>query len=124
MDSASIARQFWDLMATNNFDSVAAVLHEGFVLDWPQSGERILGAANFAGMNREYPAHGPWRFEIRRLFGDGDTAVSEVHVTDGAVTGVAITFFRIEDGRIAHITEYWPEPFPAPAARAKWVASS
>ncbi|MBK8283703.1 MAG: nuclear transport factor 2 family protein [Ahniella sp.] len=124
MDSVSIVRQFWALMASNNFDSVAAVLHERFVLDWPQSGERIRGAAHFAGMNREYPAHGPWRFEIRRLFGSGDTAVSEVQVTDGAVTAVAISFFRIEDSRIVHITEYWPDPFPAPASRARWVELS
>ena len=124
MDSVSIVRQFWALMATNKVDSVAAVLHERFELEWPQSGERIRGAANFAGMNQEYPAQGPWRFEIRRLFGEGDTAVSEVHVTDGVVRGVAISFFQIEDSRIVQITEYWPDPFPAPAERAKWVVTS
>ena len=64
-----VAREFWRLMASNNFQSVSAVLAPEFVLDWPQSNERIRGAARFAEMNEIYPAHGPWSFTIHRLFG-------------------------------------------------------
>ncbi len=54
-----LVEQFWQLMASNDFYAVSAVLSEDFVLEWPQSGERIRGAENFAKMNAEYPAHGP-----------------------------------------------------------------
>jgi len=120
-EAEKAAREFWRLMATNDFGSVAAVLAPEFVLDWPQSGERVRGAKNFAAVNSEYPANGPWKFEILRLFGGGTEAVSEVAVTDGAAKGRAISFFTVKDGRITKITEFWPEPYPAAANRAHLV---
>jgi hypothetical protein len=35
--AVDLAREYWRLMATNDFDAVAAVLAPEFVLDWPQS---------------------------------------------------------------------------------------
>jgi hypothetical protein len=61
-----VAREFWRLMGTNDFRSVVTILAEQFVLEWPQTKERVRGAENFARMNEEYPAHGPWRFTINR----------------------------------------------------------
>ena len=58
----AVVREVWRLMGTNDFLTVRAVLAEGFVLEWPQSRERIRGGDNFARMNAEYPAHGPWTF--------------------------------------------------------------
>lgn len=120
-DPAALVREFWRLMATNDFDSVAAVLARDFVLEWPQSRERIRGAERFARMNREYPAHGPWRFEVHRVVAAAAEAVSDVTVTDGVQTARAISFFTIAGGRIAKLVEYWPEPWDAPAWRAHLV---
>ena len=119
--AAETAHEFWRLMATNDFQSVAAVLAPDFVLEWPQSKERIRGAARFAQMNSEYPAHGPWRFTIHRLFGSETEAVSEVTVTDGVQTAQAISLFTVVDGKITRLIEYWPEPYAAPANRAHLV---
>ncbi len=113
-----VVREFWRLMASNDFDSVAAVLAPDFVLEWPQSGERIRGAERFARMNREYPARGPWRFNVVRVLADGSDAVSEVEVSDGTTNAKAISFFTVRHGRIARLAEYWPEAFAAPANRA------
>ena len=55
--AVEVVREFWRLMATNDFDAVGAVLSPEFVLEWPQSRERIRGAERFARMNAEYPAH-------------------------------------------------------------------
>lgn len=117
----AVVRRFWALMASNDFASVGAVLAPGFTLDWPQSGERIRGAGNFARMNAEYAAHGPWRFSIGRLVAQDDTVVTEVDVTDGVQQGLAISFFSVRDGLVQRIVEYWPDPFPAPAGRAHLV---
>ena len=121
MDAAALAREFWRLMAGNDFAAVAAVLAEDFVLEWPQSGERIRGAERFARMNQEYPAHGRWRFELHRVLGSGEEAVTEVSVSDGVQSARAISFFTVVDGRISRLVEYWPEPYPAPANRAHLV---
>ncbi|WP_457328690.1 nuclear transport factor 2 family protein [Rhizobacter sp. P5_C2] len=112
---------FWRLMATNDFFSVAQVLAPGFVLEWPQSNERIRGAENFARMNSEYPAHGPWRFTVNRLVGAQGEAVSDVSVTDGVQSARALSFFTVEDGLITRLVEFWPEPYAALANRAHLV---
>lgn len=116
-----LARRFWELMASNDFNAVAEVLHPEFELDWPQSGERIRGAFNFGEMNRNYPAKGRWRFSIERLVADDNSAVTEVTVTDGDITATAVTFFTVRDGRIHRIVEYWPDPFEPRADRREWV---
>ena len=91
-------------------------------LEWPQSNERIRGAARFARMNSEYPAQGPWRFTVNRVVAsDSHGAVSDVTVTDGFLTARAISFFSVEAGKITKIVEYWPEPYAAPANRAHLV---
>lgn len=108
--AADVVREFWRLMATNDFASVTAVLAQEFVLEWPQTKERIRGAERFARMNEEYPGHGRWRFTINRLVGGGSEAVSDVTVTDGARTDRAISFFTVVRGKVTRIVEFWPEP--------------
>ena len=120
-DAVDIAGEFWRLMATNDFRAVAAVLAPEFVLEWPQSGERIRGAERFARMNEEYPAHGRWRFAINRLVGNEREAVSDVSITDGVQTARAVSFFTVSEGRVTRLVEFWPEPYAAPANRAHLV---
>ena len=119
--AAEVAREFWRLMASNDFSSVASVLAPSFVLEWPQSKERVRGAERFARINREYVAHGLWRFGVVRLFGGETEAVSEVEVSDGVQHAKAISFFSVEGGKITRIVEYWPEPYAALANRAHLV---
>jgi hypothetical protein len=120
-DPIEVVETFWRLMASNDFRSVATVLGDDFVLEWPQSRERIRGADRFALMNEEYPAHGPWRFTIHRIVGAGADAVSDVSVTDGVQVARAISFFSIANGKVVRLVEFWPEPYPAPANRAHLV---
>ena len=121
MNERELIEAFWERMATNDFTAVAPLVAPAFTLDWPQTGERIRGAENFARVNAEYPAQGPWRFTVNRIVvGDGE-AVSDVTVTDGAITARAISFFTIVEGRITQIVEHWPEPSAPHANRAHLV---
>jgi len=122
MNSEAVVREFWRLMASNDFDSVKAVLHEQLVVEWPQSRERIVGARNFARMNAEYPANGPWTFAINRLVASGDQVVTQVSVSDGVQKAEPVSFFTVRDGKIVAMTEYWPEPFEAAGNRAHLVS--
>jgi ketosteroid isomerase-like protein len=122
MDSATdVVREFWRLMASNDFTSVQSVLAPDYVLDWPQTNERIRGPERFARMNAEYPASGPWLFHINRIVGGTSEAVSDVSVSDGAQRARCISFFTIVDGKIAKQVEFWPEPCAAPPNRAHLV---
>ena len=119
--AAELVREFWRLMASNDFHAVGAVLAPDFVLEWPQSNERIRGAERFALVNTEYPAHGPWVFTINRLVGGDGEAVSDVSVSDGVQQARAISFFTVAQGRITRIVEFWPEPYAAAANRRHLV---
>ena len=119
--AVQVVREFWRLMATNDFRAVGAVLAPEFVLEWPQSGERIRGADRFAQMNSEYPAHGRWSFTLHRLVGGELEAVSDVTVTDGVQAARALSFFEVSGGKITRLVEFWPQPHEAPAHRAHLV---
>lgn len=119
--AVEVVQEFWARMQSNDFASVASVLAPDFVLEWPQSRERIRGAERFVRMNVEYPAHGPWQFTIHRIVGDEREAVSDVSITDGVQQARAISFFETAGGRIQRLVEYWPEPYDAPANRAHLV---
>lgn len=121
MNPEDVVRRFWELMATNDFFSAGAVLAEDFVMEWPQSGERIRGAERFGRMNSEYPAKGPWRFLVNRLVAGGSEVVTQVSVTDGEQHAEPVSFFTVVNGRITRLVEYWPEPFAAAENRRHLV---
>ncbi len=121
MNARAIVTQFWVAMQANDWAGAAAYFSDDYVLEWPQSGERIIGRANFVAVNTHYPAAGPWRFTLHRLVTEGDTVVSDVGVTDGAIHARVITFSIVRDGQIVQQIEFWPDPFAAPAWRAAWV---
>lgn len=121
MTTVEVVKKYWSLMQSNDFQSVGQVLSDDFVLEWPQSGERIRGRENFAAMNAEYPAHGRWRFTINRLIGDDVQAVTDVSLTDGVQVARAISFFSIADGKVQKMIEFWPDPFPAEENRTHLV---
>jgi ketosteroid isomerase-like protein len=114
----AVVSEFWRRMSSNDFASLAPVLATDFVLEWPQSRERIRGADRFVAMNVEYPAHGRWVFTVHRIVGGASEAASDVSVTDGVQTARAVSFFTVADGRIVRMTEFWPEPFAPAAERA------
>lgn len=120
-DPARVVERFWELMRGNDFVAVGFVLADGFVCEWPQSGEVIRGRDNFASVNAEYPAHGLWEFEVRELVADGDTVVTDTVITDGVVKARAISFFTVTGGAIVRLREYWPDDYAAPAHRSHLV---
>ena len=119
--SKQIVAAYWAVMQTNDFRAAATLLADGYLLDWPQSGERIRGRSNFIAVNEHYPAAGRWQFTVERLIAEGSAVASEVRVTDGVTMGRAITFSTVGDGKIVQQVEYWPDPFAAAAWRAAWV---
>jgi ketosteroid isomerase-like protein len=77
---------FWQMMNSNDWPAVSALLHDDYLLMYPQSGERFRGREHFIAHNAQYPAAGAWRFTVHRLIADETEAVTEVGVTDSART--------------------------------------
>lgn len=117
LSAEQVVRRFWQQMQTNDFASVQPLLAPTFVLEWPQTRERIRGGARFAQMNAEYPSQGPWRFTIDRVVASATEVVTQVRITDGTQSALAVSFFTVQDGLITAVQEYWPEPYAPPQNR-------
>jgi hypothetical protein len=96
---------------------------DDFVEEWPQSGERLSKAAakkmaeGYAEMSGTNP-----KFAYKRMLGGGDVFVVEGTIDYG--DGVPVSYVGIgelRDGKIAKMTEYFANPFEAPAWRADFV---
>ena len=108
-------------MATNDFHHASTWLDPDFEYYMPQSGEHLSGRTAFAEVNAAYPTDGTWTFAIRSVVADGSEAVSDVAVSDGTQHARAVTFHTVRNGLILRQIEYWPDPYPAPDWRKKWV---
>ena len=111
------------LIATLNagdVDGMDAVFHEDAVMEWPQSGERIVGGDNRRGVYRSFPQLP--KITPRRIVGEGDVWVAEATLDYGDGAEYQTVFvFELRDGRIARETAYWSQPFPPPEWRSEWV---
>jgi limonene-1,2-epoxide hydrolase len=116
MSSHDVVTAFWAAMGANDWEAAARRLAPDCVVDWPCTGERIVGRAHFASLQARYPTStGRWSFDLHRLVVDGPTVVSEVTVTDGEQSARVITFSEVAGDAIVAQVEYWPAPYePAP----------
>jgi hypothetical protein len=96
---------------------------DDFVQEWPQSGERMTREGS-QRINENYSqATGTEpEFTLRRIVGDGDLFVVEGAIDYG--DGVPVSYVGIvefTDGKVGKLTEYYANPFEAPAWRAAYV---
>ncbi|MGW8954000.1 nuclear transport factor 2 family protein [Streptomyces sp. NPDC055709] len=122
MEPSEIVRSLWDRMQERDWAGVGELLAEDVVVEWPVSGERIVGRDNYVSINAEYPEG--WSIRVIRVVADGGTVVSEVEVPHEAM-GVhrVASFWTVREGKIVEGREYWSElgSDPSPQWRAAYV---
>jgi limonene-1,2-epoxide hydrolase len=121
MAARAVVESFWEAMRANDWQAAAAHFAPDAVIEWPCSGERIKGPAAWAEIQARYPAAGRWTFDVHRLVGDGDSAVSEVTVSDGERPARVVAFSEVEGEAIVRQIEYWPEAYEPAEWRADLV---
>jgi limonene-1,2-epoxide hydrolase len=118
MSSQDVVSSFWAAMRANDWEAAARHLAPECVIDWPCSGERIVGRADFAAVQARYPTStGRWSFDVHRLVGGAETVVSEVTVTDGEQSARLVAFSEVAGERIVRQVEYWPIAYDPPSGR-------
>jgi hypothetical protein len=95
---------------------------EDYVLEMPQSGERIVGRDTMRTMQQEYP-HPP-SIEIQRIAGGGDHFVVLGRSDYGGDVFHVANIVEFREGRIARETRIYGSPFEPPQWRAKYVAET
>jgi SnoaL-like domain len=140
MTNEEVVHAYLAAMQANDGAALGALRHEDYVLDYPQSGERIRGNANERVIADHYPGGIPdidqaprlvgsedrWvvtpSFTFERVAGSGDTWWVEARVFySNGETWHLVGMCRLRDGRIHREVNYWAKPFDPPAWRAEWV---
>jgi len=116
-----VAEAVWKALAAGDWETASRYLHDDFVQEWPQSGERIVGRDNAIAINQNFPGGLP-TMRFRRTLAGGDLAVLEVELTyaDGS-RYLGVSVIELRDGKAVKETDYFAQPFPAPEWRAQWV---
>jgi len=111
-----LLEQHWKASEDGDVDTEHAIYAADAILDYPQSGERFRGRSTIQAQRGGHPAER--HFTIRRIRGGGDLWVSEVMITyDGAPT-YAVSVMEFSGDQVTHETQYFADPFQAPAWRA------
>ncbi|MBN9220085.1 MAG: nuclear transport factor 2 family protein [Mesorhizobium sp.] len=109
----------WAASEAGDFEVEHDIYREDAVLDYPQSGERIRGrrdiqASRVAQPNRK-------RFTVRRITGAGSLWVTEYILAYDGRPSFTVSIMEFRDGKVAHETQYFADPFEPGPSRAQWV---
>jgi hypothetical protein len=111
--------QHWAASDANDFETEHRIYHEDAVLDYPQSGERTRGRANIQAQRASQPNNK--RFTVQRIVGTGDLWITEYILTYDAKPSYTVSIMEFKGDKVARETQYFADPFVAPAWRAQWV---
>jgi ketosteroid isomerase-like protein len=112
----------WQASAAEDADAEHDIYHDDVVCEYPQSGERILGRANLQSLRTHHPGK-PSGFKVRRITGSGEIWITEYTINYQGRSAFTVSIMEFRDGKVAHETQYFADPFAAPAWRRQWVQS-
>jgi predicted ester cyclase len=112
---------YWAAAEARDWDAFGALLADDVIYRGPQTREQVRGRDAYIRFNVEgFPYD--WHLTVQRIVGDGQHAASWTEFTGPAGTQPGLCFFDLaDDGKIAQITDFWPEPYELPASRAHLV---
>jgi ketosteroid isomerase-like protein len=111
--------QHWAASDANDFETEHLIYHEDAVLEYPQSGELTRGRRNIQGQRASQ--QNKKRFSVRRVIGGGDLWVTELIVTYDGKPSYTVSIMEFRGDKVWRETQYFADPFVAPASRAQWV---
>ncbi len=111
--------QHWAASDASDFETEHLIYHEDAVLEYPQSGERTRGRRNIQGQRTNQPSKK--RFAVRRIIGSGDLWITELLLTYDGKPSNTVSIMEFKGDKVARETQYFAEPFVAPASRAQWI---
>lgn len=111
--------QHWAASDDNDFETEHRIYHDDALLEYPQSGERTRGRHNIQAQRSSQPNQK--RFTVRRIIGSGDLWVTEFILTYDGKPSYTVSIMEFRDDKVARETQYFADPFPAPASRAQLV---
>lgn len=112
-DTVDRARRYLETLEARDWEGLATQLSPDVVYEIPQSRERIRGRDGLIAFNVTFP--GDWHLEEKLVLGDDSRAVIWARsLWDGEEADAQIFLEFDDEGRIALVTDFWPEPYDPP----------
>jgi ketosteroid isomerase-like protein len=113
MDEREVRELFFERLEHLSADAEYELRHPDYVMEMPQSGERIRGRDNMRAFQEAYP--NPPTITPGRVVGSGDMWVIEGRSDYGGDQICHVSMIvEFRDGKIWRDTRYYAEPFQAP----------
>jgi hypothetical protein len=113
--------QHWTASNGGDFATEHDIYLDDAVLDYPQSGERILGRQNIQITRTLQPNRK--RFDVRRIIGSGGLWITELVLTYDSRPYYTVSIMEFRGVKVSHETQYFADPFEAAEWRKKWVVT-
>jgi ketosteroid isomerase-like protein len=111
----------WQASATGDANAEHNIYADDAICDYPQSGERILGRSNLQALRTHHPGK-PSGFKVRRIVGSANLWVTEYTIIYQGKPAFTVSIMEFDsNGKVIHETQYFADPFEAPAWRKQWV---
>jgi len=115
----TLERYRQEFFERQDIDAIADLMHDDYVEEYPQSGEKIRGKDNVRTVYENYPGLPALIDYSYRL--NGDLAAVEVSLEYEGNRMNVCEIVDFEDGKIRRARAYFAEPFEAPEWRVQWV---
>jgi hypothetical protein len=110
----------WQASAAGDINAEHDIYDDDVICDYPQSGERIFGRNNLQALRGHHPGK-PSGFRVRRILGKGDIWITEYIINYQEKPAYTVSIMEFCEGKVIHETQYFADPFEAPAWRSQWV---
>lgn len=120
-DAHEVIAAYWAAAEARDWVAFGALLAGDVLYRGPQTREQVRGRDAYIRFNVEGFAY-PWHIAVQQIVGEGQHAASWIEFTGPEGTQPGLCFFDLaDDGKIARITDFWPDPYELPASRAHLV---
>jgi hypothetical protein len=123
LNNRALLDQHWAASASGNLEAEHQIYDDDVLCEYPQSGEIIHGRRNLQALRGHHPGK-PSGFTIRRIVGVGNLWITEYVINYQTTVVQTISIMEFQNAKVIHETQYFAEPFEAPAWRSQWVGSS
>lgn len=109
-------KNYWKAVLEQDEKTLPDFFKENALIRWHNTNEEFT-VQEFLRANCEYP--GEWDGSVQRVECAGNIMITaaHVHTKDGTLSFHVVSFFKMEEGRIAEVDEYWGDDGPVPAWR-------
>jgi hypothetical protein len=110
----------WLASAAGDLNAEHEIYDDNAICDYPQSGERIIGRKNLQALRSHHPGK-PSGFKVKRIYGHGNLWITEYTIIYQGQPAYTVSIMEFSNGKVVHETQYFADPFEAPAWRSQWV---